>query len=190
MALSFGTSPIGAHHKDAWVISYEISETDRDAYDTLKADKVIELQRIRGGMFETLTTCRFPWIEVGYDEENYPKFLKQVTGNDHWDLEEVYSVGDRVYNLIRAFWVREHEVDGTPWNREYDFPPAKWFDEKLGGTGPHAGKHLDRQKYGELLNYYYDRRGWDHRGIPKKETLSKYDLSDVRDQLTQYIQLN
>ncbi|MFQ5891773.1 MAG: aldehyde ferredoxin oxidoreductase family protein, partial [Candidatus Methanofastidiosia archaeon] len=56
MALAFATSPIGAHHKDAWVISWEIS-TDRFSYDESKVDKVIEFQRIRGGMFESLTTC-------------------------------------------------------------------------------------------------------------------------------------
>ena len=31
MALAFGTSPIGAHHKDAWVIAWEV-KTDRLAY--------------------------------------------------------------------------------------------------------------------------------------------------------------
>jgi len=46
MALSFGTSPIGAHHKDAWVIAWEIS-TDRFSYSKEKVQKVIELQRIR-----------------------------------------------------------------------------------------------------------------------------------------------
>jgi aldehyde:ferredoxin oxidoreductase len=52
MSLSFGTSPIGAHHKDAWVISWEISSGTREEYGPAKADKVIEFQRIRGGMFD------------------------------------------------------------------------------------------------------------------------------------------
>ncbi|MFB0543864.1 MAG: aldehyde ferredoxin oxidoreductase C-terminal domain-containing protein, partial [Candidatus Bathyarchaeia archaeon] len=50
MALSFATSPIGAHHKDAWVISWEVSSGMRREYNEAKADKVIEFQRIRGGM--------------------------------------------------------------------------------------------------------------------------------------------
>jgi aldehyde:ferredoxin oxidoreductase len=52
MALAFGTSGIGAHHKEAWVIMFELTEMERGSYDSKKAEKVIELQRIRGGLFE------------------------------------------------------------------------------------------------------------------------------------------
>ncbi|KYH38199.1 MAG: aldehyde ferredoxin oxidoreductase, partial [Candidatus Bathyarchaeota archaeon B23] len=76
MALSFGTSPIGAHHKDAWVISWEIASGRRAEYIPEKADKVIEFQRIRGGIFECLVTCRFPWIELGFELDWYPRFLE------------------------------------------------------------------------------------------------------------------
>ena len=31
MALGFGTCSIGAHHKEAWIISYEVNETDRSS---------------------------------------------------------------------------------------------------------------------------------------------------------------
>ncbi|MDH5646647.1 MAG: aldehyde ferredoxin oxidoreductase C-terminal domain-containing protein, partial [Candidatus Heimdallarchaeota archaeon] len=179
MALSFATSPIGAHHKDAWVISYEINETNRDSYEILKAEKVIELQRIRGGMFESLTTCRFPWIELGYSLDNYPKFLHQVTGNSNWDLNQVFKVADRIYSLIRSFWVREFHSEGIEWNKNFDYPPAKWFNEELAGDGPYKGAKLDRTKYDQLLMEYYNLRGWNENGIPKSETLAKLDLVDV-----------
>ena len=44
-----------------------------------KAAKVIELQRIRGGMFEFLVACRFPWIEVGWSLDNYPIYFNTHT---------------------------------------------------------------------------------------------------------------
>jgi aldehyde:ferredoxin oxidoreductase len=106
MALSFGTSPIGAHHKDAWVISWEISSGTREEYGPEKADKVIEFQRIRGGMFESLVTCRFPWIELGFELDHYPPYFEAATGVKT-SLDELWALGDRVYALIRAFWVRE-----------------------------------------------------------------------------------
>src|SRR3989337_4265741 len=81
MALSFGTSSIGAHHKDAWVISWEVAK-GREGYTEAKVDKVIELQRLRGGVFESLTTCRLPWVELGFELDWYPKFLKAATGVD------------------------------------------------------------------------------------------------------------
>ncbi|MEM2936598.1 MAG: aldehyde ferredoxin oxidoreductase C-terminal domain-containing protein, partial [Candidatus Bathyarchaeia archaeon] len=99
MALAYGTSPIGAHHKDAWVISWEVS-VGREGYTEAKVDKVIELQRIRGGIFEALVACRLPWVEVGFELEWYPKLLKEATGIDI-SQDELFVTADRIYNLMR-----------------------------------------------------------------------------------------
>jgi aldehyde:ferredoxin oxidoreductase len=50
MALAYGTSSIGAHHKDAWIISYEV-RTDRFSYSSEKVERLVFLQNIRGAMF-------------------------------------------------------------------------------------------------------------------------------------------
>ncbi|MEM4727756.1 MAG: aldehyde ferredoxin oxidoreductase family protein [Candidatus Bathyarchaeia archaeon] len=184
MALSFATSPIGAHHKDAWVISWEISTGRRAEYNPEKADKVIEFQRIRGGMFEELVTCRFPWIELGFELEWYTKFFEAATGVKT-SLEEMFTLGDRVYALIRAFWVREF---GGNWCREQDYPPSRWFDEAL-KEGPIKGSHLSRENYDRLLQVYYEKRGWDERGIPRKATLQRLGLSEEAEQLERYTSL-
>ncbi len=184
MALSFGTSPIGAHHKDAWVISWEISSGIREEYVPEKADKVIEFQRIRGGMFETLVACRFPWIELGYPLEDYPKYFEAATGVE-MSLDDMWEMGDRVYALVRAFWVREY---GDKWGRYMDYPPERWFKHPL-TKGALAGKHLDKEKYDKLLGFYYDKRGWDDRGIPTKATLKKLGLAKEAEQLAKFVGL-
>jgi len=184
MALSFGTSPIGAHHKDAWVISWEISSGIREEYVPEKADKVIEFQRIRGGMFETLVGCRFPWIELGYPLEDYPKYFEAATGVK-MSLDDMWKMGDRVYALVRAFWVREY---GDEWGRHMDYPPERWFKHPL-TEGALAGKHLDKEKYDKLLGFYYDKRGWDDRGIPTKATLKKLGLTKESEQLAKFVGL-
>ncbi len=169
MALAFSTSPIGAHHKDAWVISWEV-QNDRFSYGREKAAKVIELQRIRGGMFESITTCRLPWVEVGLSLEHYPLLLYYATGVKYnWD--DIYTIADRIYALIRAFWIREY----GGWNRDKDMPPEKWFKKPL-TKGPLAGGKLSYDGYNNLLNHYYDIRGWDENGVPTKETLKKLGL--------------
>jgi len=185
MALSFGTSPIGAHHKDAWVISWEISTGRREHYDADKADKVIEFQRIRGGMFESLVTCRFPWIELGYELDYYPEYFEAATGVKT-TLDEMWALGDRIYALIRAFWVREFE---GKWDRKMDYPPKRWFDEPL-TKGVLKGEHLYRDKYDGLLQEYYDKRGWDDRGIPTKATMKKLKLEQEAAELEKYVKLN
>jgi len=185
MALSFGTSPIGAHHKDAWVISWEISSGSREEYGPEKADKVIEFQRIRGGMFESLVGCRFPWIELGFELDHYPKFFEAATGVPI-TLDEMWEIGDRIYALIRAFWVREFE---GKWDRTKDYPPERWFKEPL-KEGPIAGKHLYKEKYDGLLQTYYDKRCWDDRGIPTKATMDRLGLSEEAAELAKYVELN
>jgi len=183
MALAYGTAASGAHHKDAWVISWEV-KYGRETYDETKVDKVIELQRIRGGMFEGLTTCRLPWVEVGFELDWYPKFMKAATGMTI-TLEDMYTIADRFYALIRAFWVREF---GKQWNSSMDMVPARWFTDAL-TKGPLKGTKLDKTKYESMLQLYYKKRGWDNKGIPTKSTLTKLGLADVAQELGKYVKL-
>lgn len=183
MALAYGTSPIGAHHKDAWIISWEV-KTGRFDYSEAKVDKLIELQRIRGGLFETLVACRFPWVELGLELEWYPRIFNTVTGL-RVDFNYFNEVADRIYTLIRAFWIREQAGN---WSIEMDIPPARWFKEPL-TKGPIAGAKLDYDKYLWMLKIYYQKRGWDERGVPRVTTLRKLKLDYIIPQLSKYITL-
>jgi aldehyde:ferredoxin oxidoreductase len=172
MALSFGTSPIGASHKDAWIIAWEIS-TDRLSYGKEKVEKLIEFQRIRGGFFESATVCRFPWVEVNFGLHWYLEYLEAITGN-RMSWEDLYKIGDRIYNLIRAYWKREIPQFGRKW----DYPPDRWFEEPQ-SRGKMKGVKVDREKYDQMLSWYYEMRGWDQNGIPLKETLNHLGLAGV-----------
>jgi aldehyde:ferredoxin oxidoreductase len=182
MALAFGTSLSGAHHKDAWVISWEV-KYGRESYDQTKVDKIIELQRLRT-IFEALTICRLPWVEVGFELEWYPRYLKAATGLT-MTMEDLYPTADRIYNLARAFWIREF---GENWSSNMDMVPNRWFTEPL-TKGPLKGAKLDKSKYEAMLQMYYKKRGWDNRGIPTKSELSRLGLSDVAQELSQQVQL-
>ncbi|MEM4369387.1 MAG: aldehyde ferredoxin oxidoreductase C-terminal domain-containing protein, partial [Desulfurococcaceae archaeon] len=154
---------------DAWIISYEIA-TDRLGYTRQKVERLVFLQDVRGGMFESLTTCRLPWVEVGLDLDYYPRFLSAVTGVT-WTLEDIRTVAHRIYTLIRAFWVREMQG----FQRDLDMPPVRWFKQPL-TKGPYTGVKLDYDKYNQMLSWYYELRGWNEKGVPKKETLRKLNL--------------
>jgi aldehyde:ferredoxin oxidoreductase len=183
MALAYGTCSIGAHHKDAWVIAWEV-KTGRDGYTTEKVEKVIELQRIRGGLFECLTVCRFPWVELGFELEWYPKLLQTATGAE-MSRQNLNSISDRVFNLTRAFWVREY---GKKWSSEMDVPPPRWFEEPL-TKGSLKGTKLNRTEYKRMLQLYYEKRGWDDRGIPRESTLADLGLRNVARELGSYVSL-
>lgn len=176
MALAYATSSIGAHHKDAWFISLEI-KMGRDSYSPEKAEKLVWMQNIRGGLFESFVTCRLPWVELGLDLDYYLRFLRASTGVDFtWD--ELHTIANRIYSLIRAFWIREFRAAGKSWSRAMDYPPDRWFEEPL-TKGPLAGSKLRRDGYEAMLNRYYELRGWDNNGVPKRETLMRLGLQDI-----------
>jgi aldehyde:ferredoxin oxidoreductase len=176
MALAYGTSPIGAHHKDAWFIVMDI-KMGRGIYSREKVERLIWMQNIRGGMFESLTTCRLPWVELSIDLNYYPRLLKASTGVSYsWD--DIYEIANRIYTLIRSFWIREYYAEGKQWSIDMDIPPQRWFKEPL-TKGPLKGSRLDIDRYIEMLKYYYELRGWDNRGIPRRTTLEKLGISYV-----------
>jgi aldehyde:ferredoxin oxidoreductase len=177
MALAYGTSSIGAHHKDAWIITHEI-QVGRASYDSDKVNFLIQAQLTRGGLFEALGVCRFAYGTLGLGLDWYQNYLRAATGEE-FSAERLNTISDRILNLIRAFWVREY---GDKWSRSLDLPPARWFKEPL-KQGPLSGAALDPERYGVMLDDYYERRGWNHDGVPKKETLEKLGLADAASQL-------
>jgi len=153
-------------------------EKDEKKYDEEKVNHLIKTQLLRGGAFEALTVCRFPHGSLGFELEWYHKYLEASTGRN-FSMEQLNQIGDRILNLIRAFWVREY---GSKWSRDLDVPPMRWFKEPL-TDGPLKGAVLDLEKYNIMLDLYYQKRGWNKNGIPTKETLEKLGLADVASQL-------
>lgn len=185
-ALANGVAAIGGHHREAWIITFELKNSKRESYGPEKAAKVIELQRIRGGLFELLVACRFPWVEVGYSLENYPKFFNAVTGLN-WTLEDFWKAADRGYALIKLHYLREFPNT----TRKDDYPPAVWFDKANADTeGPQKGVALEYDKYDSLLQHYYDQRGYDQRGIPTKDLLAKLGLQKEAAEVEKYAKLS
>ena len=107
----------------------------------------------------------------------YPEYLEAVTGEKRtW--EDLYKTGDRVLNLIRAYWKREVPSFGRTW----DYPPGRWFEETQ-SHGKVKGIKVDRAKYEQMLSWYYELRGWDQNGIPRKETLENLGLRGVAEEI-------
>ena len=108
--------------------------------------------------------------------------VPQIPASINW--KELFDgqlnlISDRILTLIRAFWVREY---GDKWSRDLDVPPMRWFNDPL-TEGTLKGAVLDLEKYNCMLDIYYQKRGWDKNGVPKKETLEKLGLADVASQL-------
>lgn len=173
MLLSFMTSDIGAQHTRSWAIVQDM-EMGRDNIEG-RARLVKELQTLRP-LMEMFGVCRFPWLEVKLDFGEYVKAFNAVTGFNY-DKEKLFQISEKVWNLTRAFWVREVEDFG----RKYDMPPERVYDPLP--SGPAKGMHLTEEKVNRMLDEYYELRGWDLNGIPKEEKLRELGLAEVAEDL-------
>jgi len=169
MALGYATSDIGAHHARAWPVAKEL-EMGCNWDLNEKADLVIYHQTVRP-LFDMLGVCRLPWIELGFDENTYAEFFSAAVGIE-FTLEELLKLSNDIYNLTRAINIR------LGLTRDDDRPPERVFNDPI-KTGPHAGKVLNRDEFREILDIYYQHRGWDMDGIPTDETLKASGLEDA-----------
>ncbi|MBI4321195.1 MAG: aldehyde ferredoxin oxidoreductase family protein [Chloroflexi bacterium] len=92
--------------------------------------------------------------------------------------EEITKCGERIFTLLKAYDVR------LGLTRKDDIWPDRFFEEPL-PEGPTKGAVLSRAAIGQLLDEYYDLRGWDRAtGIPSAEKLIEVGLEDIADELT------
>jgi len=174
MMLAYMTCDIGAHHNRAWSVTHDIA-VGRNVIEG-KAAKVVELQHVRP-LFDCLGVCRLQWVELGLPLEYYARLYPAVTGRDDtW--ENLLLKSERIWNLVRAFGVRERADFG----RADDQPPRRFYTEPV-PDGPLAGSRVTREDIDRLLDEYYDLRGWDRDGRPTVKTLERLGLADVAAEL-------
>ena len=189
MMLAYMTSDVGAHHARAWVLGHDVAGSWSNVNDLIAgagkiekqsparvssdcADYVIESQHVRP-LFDILGVCRLQFMELGFEADHYEALYQAITGKQHtW--HDLLKVSERVWNLTRAISVRE--IDG--FGRSWDYPPKRFSSEPV-PTGPNKGYFLSQETLDQLLDWYYEKRGWDADGLPKNETLQKLGLDDV-----------
>ena len=119
---------------------------------------------------DSLTLCRFVG-ERGFGRtlgEDYAEMLRCVAG---WDVgaAELDRIGERIFNLERAFNVREGA------GRREDTLPARVLDEPI-PDGPRAGMRCSREELDGMLDAYYRLRGWSAQGVPSRGKLEELGL--------------
>jgi len=128
---------------------------------------------------DMLGICKLlsPWISVRFlNAEIMAELFSTATGVKMGEAELV-KAAERVYNVERAFIVREGA------RRKDDYPPWREFEEPY-VSGPFKGHVLDRKKYDAMLDEYYRLHGWDVKtGIPSRDKLEELGLADIADDL-------
>jgi aldehyde:ferredoxin oxidoreductase len=104
--------------------------------------------------------------------EDFSALISRATG---WDfgVNDFRQAGDRIYNLMRAYCVREGIT------RASDVLPARLMNEPL-TEGPARGMCVEEEMLERLKDAYYEFRGWDVvSGIPSAKKLEELNLSDL-----------
>jgi len=161
--------------------------------------KALAAKRIQDRQYakECLILCDYLWpiIDIANSDDHVgdpsleSKILSAVTGNDV-DEDELYTIGERVFNLQRSILVREGHC-----GRESDNLPDHFFSRPLkydrtnpdclvpgkdGEVVSRKGAVIDRWEFEKMKDEYYELRGWDvATGLQRRTTLDALELGDV-----------
>ncbi|MBS3787042.1 aldehyde ferredoxin oxidoreductase family protein [Candidatus Bipolaricaulota bacterium] len=178
MALAFAVAPRGADHLTSCFYALEMSGSfwDFDGYDRTKMEgKSVALKAMEDLMtiYDMSGVCKF--TRGIMFEEGVRELVNAVSGFN-LSNSELMGAGERVYNLSKAFNVREG------FSREDDTLPDRVIKEEI-TDGPSKGESIDRTKFEQELDRYYTVRGWDEQGTPLKSTLKELDLPEIAEDI-------
>jgi aldehyde:ferredoxin oxidoreductase len=126
-------------------------------------------------VFNSLGFCMFSDSFEAMGPTLYAELYSDVTGHLISPVE-LMVVGERVFNVMRSFNVREGM------RREQDDYPQRFYEQSLRrGDETYT---LSKEAVDRSLQTYYEYRGWDTKtGVPTQEKLRELQLHDVADDM-------
>ena len=175
LALSWATSNRGACHLEGF--SHQVEGgvpfpemgylKAMDGTSGESKGKMTALMQNYMAVFNALGLCKFLFF-ARISHATICQWIKGLTGWD-WASPDLMEVGDRLYNLKRAYNVMlgvSSERDTMPRRILEILRPGKPFAE---------GEKL----FLDMRQDYYAFRGWDEKGIPKREKLISLGLEEA-----------
>ncbi|RLI47536.1 aldehyde ferredoxin oxidoreductase [Candidatus Bathyarchaeota archaeon] len=176
--LSLATSPIGGSHELGWN-RYELLGIPEKIDPVSPEGKGLICKEAQDetAFNEAAGGCNFPLSNLMNYDELIAKLLYSATGvGEFKDPKYLWMVGERIFNLERAFNVREKVT------RKDDTVPERILVTTYPRT-PAKGSLFELDK---MLDEYYKARSWDiETGIPTRKKLEELDLKYVADELEQ-----
>ncbi len=171
LALGLAVSPRGACHNRSGAYEADFSGTvDRFQADPRRANLVCESEDF-AAVLDSLIVCKF--LRKCFNDF-YPEaaeLLSKVTG---WDYSgaELMRTGARIHTMKKLFNIREG------WQPKDDWLPERLLNEVL-PTGVGAGIGLSRDELRQMIQSYYQARGWDENGFVPENKSAELCLSMV-----------
>ncbi|MCK5631852.1 aldehyde ferredoxin oxidoreductase, partial [Candidatus Bathyarchaeota archaeon] len=145
--------------------------TDYSSYDG--KSRMVWWQELLYAVTDSIGVCKFQTVFCAVHAPKWQEFsnLIHLATGMKLSKAELMEIGERIYTLERLFNLREG------FSRKDDNLPERYFTEATPIGLPVArNKKIDRKKFEEMLNEYYELHGWDNQGVPKTETLRNLNL--------------
>jgi aldehyde:ferredoxin oxidoreductase len=179
--LAFATANRGGDHITGYVqaptflaspfLVIEESEIEDPLKENPEETKIVKDLEDALTVFDAVGFCKF--MGLASDAQEISDIIAAVIGRE-FRVEDFRKAGERIYNLERAFNIREGLT------RTDDTLPMRLLEDPL-PEGPAEG-HVNNLEI--LLDPYYEFRGWDKTtGKPTPEKLRELDLEDVIGQI-------
>ena len=127
-----------------------------------------------------LGVCHMNTIHWDIEQIDLPQLAELYSAATGWQTspEDLKRMATRQLNLEKAFNLRH-----TPFGRGDDLPTRRDLSEPI-PSGRLAGWKMDREKFDQMLDEYYELHGWDKTtSFPTRETLAGLGLDSVADDL-------
>jgi aldehyde:ferredoxin oxidoreductase len=171
MALGLAVSPRGACHNRSGAYEADFSgQVDRLQIDAQRGALVAASEDF-SAVLDSLIVCKF--LRKCFTDF-YPEaaeLTRKVTG---WEFSEqdLRRVGERINTLKKLFNIREG------WQPQDDWLPPRLLSEKL-PTGVVQGVGLTEDELSQMIDSYYQARGWEKAGTISQQKLEELHLLHI-----------
>ncbi len=175
MGLGYATATRGACHLQGFSYAFERAATmpelgldaPMDRFDHAGKVALVKATQDLMSLFDSLKFCKFA-IYGGLNLTLMCRFLGAVTGQ-RLEVDELMEIGERIYTYKRLLATR------MGISRADDTLPERLLTVDRGGGAARHLAWLDA----DVLNEYYDLRGWDRNGIPTAETVRRLHIDNL-----------
>lgn len=172
-AVSYATAARGACHNANWGHPYELGLKFPEIglmqpHKSYEMDGLIhvaaQLQNYQS-LNDALVICRFAQVGGGTSLTNVTEWYNLITG-ENATAQDLLRAGERIFNLKRLYNTR------LGISRKDDMLPPRFMTHNRKGEG----MTTQLPPIGQMLNEYYEYRGWDEFGLPTPEKVAELGL--------------
>jgi len=165
MGLTYATSNRGACHLRSYTVASEVLgiPVKTDPHVTEGKAALVKAFQDATAVFDSAGICiftSFAWTLADVQ----PQLAAACDGE--WSMDKLNAVGERIWNLEKQFNLKAGLT-----KKDDDLPPR--LKKEAIKTGPAKGLVNGIDK---MLPEYYELRGWDVEGVPKRDTLKRLGL--------------